>query len=446
MKVTRYRVNEENEPYNNAQSDFNTCDLFMQNALPISQTSVFICLSLLLFLNLSCSKKGDGQILEVGQTIPILFDPDIFPPLDSFISEITVIPLETNDDCLLRELLQGVKVHQDLIYINNMNRELYVFDMNGKFIREIGGIGQGPGEFLYLHDFIFTREGTIELLDYQKIECYTLDGKYIETKRFNTIREDLHCNANSFCRSFSSGYYLWGGMMDGGNPQRHEKANLLYRLNGDMQIEAGFFDTKFGDAGNIDRFKYYQDRILFTLSSVDYNIYQIHPNDSLSIRYAFDFGKYGIKVDKNDDKKTVLSVSKNYVNTVLGYHEADHFFYFSFRYKTLSFNLLYSKATGQSYINSYWPAEKEEMRIYFADTIYKDQLLAIVQNSWLKMDLERMSPENIKKWGLEEFRKLDDEDNPVLILYKTKFISETETEDLISEMAKKSDKLYCSIS
>ena len=50
-----------------------------------------------------------------------------------------------------------------------------------------------------------------------------------------------------------------------------------------------------------------------------------------------------------------------------------------------------------------------------------DQLLAIVENSWLKMDLERMSPENIKKWGLEEFRKLDDEDNPVLILYKTKF-------------------------
>ena len=96
----------------------------------------------LLLLNQGCSKKRESKMLEEGQTIPIRFDPDKFSPLDSFISEISVIPLETNDKCLLREHIQNVKIHQGLIYINNMNRELYVFDMKGKFICEIGSRGQ----------------------------------------------------------------------------------------------------------------------------------------------------------------------------------------------------------------------------------------------------------------------------------------------------------------
>ena len=378
--------------------------------------------SFLLLLNQGCSKKGDGQRMEESQTIPVMFNPDRFPRLDSFISKITVIPLETNDNCLLRDQLHGVKVHQDLIYINNMSRELYVFDMNGKFIREIGSRGQGPGEFLEVRDFIITNEGTIEILDYQKIEYYTLEGNYIETKRFNTISEDFYCNPSNFCKSSSSVYYLWGGMKDGGNPRRHEKANLLYRLNSDMQIDTGFFDTKFGDGGTSDRFKYYQDRILFVRSSVDYNVYQIDSNDSLSIRYTFDFDKYGMKTGENDDRQTVRDFIEEYVSGMVHYQETDRFIYFNFVYKNYVYCLLYSKATGQVFINFLWSVENEkEIRLFNIKAIHNDLLVAVVDVSWLKMDLDRMSPENIKKWGLEACHNLNDEDNPVLIIYKTKF-------------------------
>ena len=379
--------------------------------------------SFLLFLNQGCSKKGDGQQFESGKTILVQFDPDKYPPLDSFISEITVIPLETNEKCLLRDQFHGVKVHKGLIYFNNMAQELYVFDMNGKFIREISSRGPGPGQFSFLHDFIFTDEGTIELLDYQKIECFTLEGEHIGTKRFNTIRDSLYLNPVNFCRSFTFGYYFWGGMRYGNNTQQPQNENLLYRLNSDMQIEAGFLDTKFGDGGTENRFKYYQNRILFVRSSIDYNVYQIDSNDSLSIRYTFDFGKYGIKVGKDDDKTTVpADVREDYVFDMHKYEETDHYLSFNFRYKTLSLVLLYSKATGQTFIKSYWPASNgKEMRLYTPYATYNDQLVAVVQIPWLKMDLERMSLENIKKWGLEKYQNLNDDDNQILILYKTKF-------------------------
>jgi len=89
-------------------------------------------------------------------------------------------------------------------------KQLLVFDLNGKFIREIGKRGPGVGEFIEVKNFMFTNEGTIEILDFRKIESYSFDGKHLGTvKRFDFIGTDFYCNPNNFCRSFSSGYYFW---------------------------------------------------------------------------------------------------------------------------------------------------------------------------------------------------------------------------------------------
>ena len=81
--------------------------------------SYFSFLFLFIFFH-GCSNKGDGHLIKEGQTIPILFNPNKFPPLDSFISDITVVPLETNDHCLIGRLIFQVKVHQGLFYINSL--------------------------------------------------------------------------------------------------------------------------------------------------------------------------------------------------------------------------------------------------------------------------------------------------------------------------------------
>jgi len=370
-----------------------------------------------------CSCKGDKQLIEAEQTIPIAFNPETSPPLDSFISKITVIPLETNDKCLLRETFMGVKGHQGLIYINNEFQDLFVFDLNGKFIRKIGNKGQGPGEFLEVRDFIFTPEGTIEILDFKKIESYTLEGKHLGTiKRFDFLGTDFYINPMNFCKSPSSKYYFWGGMQYGNNTHFNRTGNLMYRLNSDMQIEAGFFEKNFGDGGTRDRFTYYKDKILIVSSPADNHIYQINPNDSVTMRYIFDFGKYSVKAGKDDDRTTIAI--DNYVNSIKNYYETDHFMFFNFSFTSqrLIYYLLYFKATGQFYIKSLKSsADEKDIGIYPIQTIINDNLVALVQPTWLKMTLERMSPANIKKWGLGKYQKLNDDDNPVLILYKPKF-------------------------
>ena len=143
----------------------------------------FVCFILFVFSFQNCSKGSKKHDFEVGKTITVSYNPNRFTPLDSVVSKITVVPLETNDNCLIRELLPKIKCHQGLIYINNFFKELLVFDLNGNFIREIGNRGNGPGEFIEVRDFIFTDEETIEILDFNKIESYTLEGKHKCTKK-----------------------------------------------------------------------------------------------------------------------------------------------------------------------------------------------------------------------------------------------------------------------
>jgi len=61
-----------------------------------------------------------------------------------------------------------------------------------------------------------------------------------------------------------------------------------------------------------------------------------------------------------------------------------------------------------------------ELRLFPVHAVYNDKLISIVDVYALKFELERMAQENIQKWELDKYRNLDNEDNPVLILYTTK--------------------------
>lgn len=67
--------------------------------------------------------------------------------LDKIASTIEYIPLETNDSLLLGTI-EAFITNENIIVINESNKPgLYLFNKKGKFIRKIGQIGQGPGEY-----------------------------------------------------------------------------------------------------------------------------------------------------------------------------------------------------------------------------------------------------------------------------------------------------------
>ena len=75
---------------------------------------------------------------------------DLSPLLDD---SFDIIPLETREECLISDI-KKMELHNDKIFISDRtNQTIFIFDTTGKFIKNIGKKGNGPGEYAYLGDF-----------------------------------------------------------------------------------------------------------------------------------------------------------------------------------------------------------------------------------------------------------------------------------------------------
>lgn len=83
--------------------------------------------------------------------------------LSSIGKELSYIPLETTPECLIQEI-KKILFSDSFIFVSDFKR-LLQFDRNGKFIRQIGSAGMGPGEYISVGDFC---------IDEQKKEIYII--------------------------------------------------------------------------------------------------------------------------------------------------------------------------------------------------------------------------------------------------------------------------------
>jgi len=155
----------------------------------------FLFYNLCLFLCLpSCSSKKSNtteeHILAISENKNIyIVDIDSIPKEEkigysSVFKKGKTIILETKNECLIGSI-DGIQVLEDKLFIlDYLTNSLWVFNKEGKFIRKIGGPGQGPGEYLDISDFtIDPLKKEIYLLDSSaKIYKYIVDtGNFINS-------------------------------------------------------------------------------------------------------------------------------------------------------------------------------------------------------------------------------------------------------------------------
>ena len=384
-------------------------------------TKIILCSILVL---MGCSKNANSPLISDinKQTIQAPNDINIFTSQDSLLSFINIIPLETKENCLISKVV-SIKIKDSLIYINSGRTDLYVFDFDGNYKSKIGSKGQGPGEYLELRDFIFTKDGNIEILDFRKIETYSLDGGHLKTKRFDFLKKDLYSNPVNFSLSPISGYYIWGGMIGLNEEQLRGGSYMMHHMGEDMNITNSYFLVGNGDGGMKDRFRYYNDTILVIPYLLDYNVYQIDESGDISIRYNIDFGKYGItnKISSPEERGDISLLNQSdYVTNLSDYVESDSWIHVKFTYKNLIYSLLYSKEQNESYFVSMAKPFDNELRFYPVSLSHENKLVSIIDAYWLLEELDRITPEGIKRWNLEKYKNINESDNPVLIFYTLK--------------------------
>ena len=134
----------------------------------------------LLTFSLFCQCTKDGKELTEN-TITIDLDNQIPTSIFDIVDSISVVPLETNDSCLIASVDQ-IALKDDKLYILDARQGIFFcFNNAGKFLFRISNKGQGPDEYQYIESFDISNSGEIYLLEpWGNIYHFDSTGMFIE--------------------------------------------------------------------------------------------------------------------------------------------------------------------------------------------------------------------------------------------------------------------------
>ena len=152
----------------------------------------FVRLMLLLFVGiLAVSCREQKKSASTGSDVKeVTFKeaPKDFLIASTF-KNIHMIQLEAKEECLISDIKRVVDV-EGKVYVLTKNNEIFCFDRaTGKYIRTIGRLGEGPGEYVSAMDICYDeKEKCICIVDYYKsaIHNYSLDGRFLGDRMFGS--------------------------------------------------------------------------------------------------------------------------------------------------------------------------------------------------------------------------------------------------------------------
>ena len=110
----------------------------------------FVFIILLVSLAASACKQESNNAVELNNNgTPVVYIERISESGELKLSDIArdfeIVRLETNEDCMIDYAMRA-HITDDYIIISTVGRGIYLFSREGKYIRQIAGTGNGPGE------------------------------------------------------------------------------------------------------------------------------------------------------------------------------------------------------------------------------------------------------------------------------------------------------------
>lgn len=184
-------------------------------------------------LMLSCST--DKKSVEQDNTVEIIDCKEEYISLADSLTTHFIL-LETTEECLIGSI-SDIQIKNDLIYIleGKKSEDLFVFDLNGKFITKVGEKGNGPDQYVKISSF------DIDTVNHQILISDKHRGRILffnsQTYRFNhAINTDFYYT--DFI-SMPNQQLLFFGCNGFRNPQKRDDSNSYY-----IQITDSLFEPE----------------------------------------------------------------------------------------------------------------------------------------------------------------------------------------------------------
>lgn len=369
---------------------------------------------------LSCSPKNDNNSFE-----QIHFSKEYISLNDSL--ELKFIPLETTDSCLIGSI-SNIQIRNNLIYLleGRKSEDLFVFDMDGKFIARVGKKGAGPGQYVRIADFdIDTDRQLIVLSDMHQEHLLFYD---LNSYRFKySLKTDFYYNQFSL---LLDGKVLLFGCNGFENPDNLNDRKPYYLLRTDslMSPEATYWKADFitpytlRGMGKNNMYRYnnevYVYHHLFPFVW-KYKTDQIEPVYKIELEgYTFPNTKFLNEESKTSDRQQDYTQALNNSDYITNYviNECSDMISISIQKNNVPIQALYNKKSKKGYIfplKDYYRSLNLGM-LMFPIGATEEYVIGYIQ---MNEDIIQVK-ENMKLYKYIENKNTDE--NPILCLYKWK--------------------------
>lgn len=388
----------------------------------VLSSSLFSC-------NNGNKKQSNGS--EINKTnltnLKIREDFNNLLQIDSIFNDITTIPLETKEECLITEIDKVLFLGNKML-IQDRAQKLFVFNTDGEFLNEIGKKGKGPGEFIELRDSEIDKDGNIYILDYKKILKYNIYGSFLKSYPFHfSQNNEIYCTPFQFAIKDDGNFYIWGGSI--GIKDNTKNLFAMYEMTKEGEIKNRYFPLKYNIENHTHRFNHYKDITLIDPIFGSNIIYSINKLE-IEERYHIDFGERTLDIPVPEGFSSLVDfktrIDNRYFHSIKGFTETNDWIYFKFVYKRQVFNVYFSKKINQSFISKQWPLVSGRIAPWMISASYNDNFIAFIEPQYVIEDINKCMvldfyslPESEKR-NLERLRQIKTTDNPILFICSLK--------------------------
>ena len=207
--------------------------------------------------------------------------------MNDLFSKVEVLPLETNDSCLLVFPYKLLLWDDYYAVFDYQIPCLFIYDSSGKFVRRIGSKGQGPGEYTFIYDALRdTHTGEFQLLSpFGEIFCYSSEGSFLKK-----IKLPQKYNYWAF-EDYGDYWITWSYPGDDNDP------GVSFISKRTLECEHSWWFCNRSVNSLMETFYRFNNDVYFT-RPMNRNVYKLTGADSLQIVYAWDFGSGNYSVNQ----------------------------------------------------------------------------------------------------------------------------------------------------
>lgn len=367
-----------------------------------------ILLSLLLLLIAGCDKQQQMSADTVWKLNPTSAQK---MDLTQIVDSIYLLPLETNEECLIKKIY-SIDYVDNKFYINNNQMDIQVYDHNGKYLYGTGKyLGNGPRDYTSALSFRVLKNDTIEIFDaisrkmrhfiYPKgfVSSYEIPKEVLPACQYEWLNRDTCVFSDGTVETSTLKIYsrsknkVIKKMEDKQKTMFVKTSNTLYKANGNLYFSAPYPSNELYVLN-----EHLDKDLVLQLDFGQYNFFMKDLPEGMSSKFYYNY----IFVNN----KYAYPYSKYLLgNLFISYFQFGENLYVAYMNKANGKNLILKNEKGSHHQFMIPHSVCEGKFLYASEPGYLPYLI----------DKRLMSDTEIEK-----IKDVGDMDNPIIIIYKMK--------------------------